>query len=114
VLGFVEALPEGFDTRLGDGGRRLSAGQSQRVALARAFLADPSLVILDEPTSNIDTTSAELVWRAIERLVAGRTAILVVHRPALARFADRMVELRAGALVERSPWLSEHSLEAAA
>ncbi|MDX6636585.1 MAG: ATP-binding cassette, subfamily bacterial CydD [Solirubrobacterales bacterium] len=114
ALGFVAALPEGFDTLLGDGGRRLSAGQCQRVALARAFLANPSLVILDEPTSNIDATSAELVWQAIERLVSGRTAILVVHRPALARFADRMVELRAGALVECSPRPSEHSLEAAA
>jgi ATP-binding cassette, subfamily C, bacterial CydD len=96
---FIRELPVGYDTVVGDGGRALSAGEVQRIALARAFLRDPALVILDEPTANIDPASAELVAEAIERLGRGRTVLLCVHRTELARRADRMVRLEAGRIV---------------
>ena len=97
---FVSRLPLGYDTVVGDGGRPLSAGEVQRLALARAFLRDAPLVILDEPTANLDPVSAELVAGAIERLSAGRTVLLAVHRPGLAERADRVVRLVAGQIVE--------------
>ena len=97
---FVRALPEGYDTVVGEGGRPLSAGEVQRIALARAFLRDAALVILDEPTANLDPASAELVSDAIERLRAGRTVLLIVHRPELAARADRVVRLHEGRVVE--------------
>ena len=85
---------------VGEGGRPLSAGELQRIALARAFLRDAALVILDEPTANLDPASAELVSAAIERLRAGRTVLLIVHRPELAARADRIVHLHDGRIVE--------------
>ena len=97
---FVHDLPNGFETVVGDGGRALSAGQLQRLALARAFLRDASLVILDEPTANLDRGSAELVEEAIERLRENRTLLLVAHSPELARRADRIVTLSAGRVVD--------------
>ena len=97
---FVHDLPNGFETVVGDGGRVLSAGQLQRLALARAFLRDASLVILDEPTANLDRGSAELVEEAIERLREDRTLLLVAHSPELARRADRIVTLSAGRVVD--------------
>ena len=100
ALEFVGRLPQGFETLVGDGGRPLSAGQLERLALARAFLRDAGLVILDEPTANLDRASAELVEDAIDRMREGRTVLLVVHSPELARLADRVVSLRAGRLVE--------------
>jgi thiol reductant ABC exporter CydD subunit len=94
--GFVRALPDGYDTLVGDGGRPLSAGERRRLALARAFLRDAALVVLDEPTADLDPDSAELVARAIERLRRGRTVLVVAHRPELASRADRVVELADG------------------
>ncbi|MEV4005303.1 thiol reductant ABC exporter subunit CydD [Actinomadura sp. NPDC049753] len=91
ALGFVDALPSGFDTPLGDRGAGLSAGQRQRIALARAFLRDAPLLLLDEPTSNLDTESEAAVLDAVQRLAESRTVILVAHRPALAAMADRTV-----------------------
>ena len=91
---------DGYDTVVGEGGRPLSAGEVQRIALARAFLRDAALVILDEPTANLDPASAELVSDAIERLRAGRTVLLIVHRPELAARADRVVRLHEGRVVE--------------
>jgi ATP-binding cassette, subfamily C, bacterial CydD len=91
---FVLALPEGYDTIIGDGGRPLSAGQLQRIALARAFVRDAPLVILDEPTANLDAESAELVADAIEHLREGRTVLVIAHRAELVRHADRVVTLR--------------------
>ncbi|GLY92453.1 thiol reductant ABC exporter subunit CydD [Actinoallomurus iriomotensis] len=93
ALEFVEALPDGFATRLGDDGAGLSAGQRQRVALARAFLRDAPLLLLDEPTSNLDAESEAAVAEAIRRAAAGRTVVLVAHRPALAALADRTVRI---------------------
>jgi thiol reductant ABC exporter CydD subunit len=93
---FVRALPDGYDTVVGDGGRPLSAGERRRIALARAFLRDAPLVVLDEPTADLDPESAEAVGRAVERLRRGRTVLLVAHRPELARRADRVLVLADG------------------
>ena len=92
----VAALPDGARTRVGDGGRRLSAGQSRRIALARAFLDDAPLVVLDEPTAHLDPESAAAIEAAIARLAEGRTMLLVTHRTELAARCDRVVELRGG------------------
>ncbi|MFA1540266.1 thiol reductant ABC exporter subunit CydD [Actinomadura monticuli] len=98
ALPFIEALPAGFDTPLGDRGAGLSAGQRQRIALARAFLRDAPLLLLDEPTSNLDVESEAAVIDAVERLKTGRTVILVAHRPALMALADRVVEISPAAV----------------
>jgi ATP-binding cassette, subfamily C, bacterial CydD len=98
--GFVSALPDGYATVVGDGGRTLSSGERRRLALARAFLRDAPVVILDEPTADLDGASAALVLEAIERLRAGRTVLLVAHRPELAAAADRVVRLDDGRVVE--------------
>ncbi|MFI9611063.1 thiol reductant ABC exporter subunit CydD [Streptomyces sp. NPDC052023] len=93
ALAFVEALPQGAETLLGEGGAGLSAGQRQRLALARAFLADRPVLLLDEPTAALDGETESGVVEAVGRLAAGRTVLLVVHRPALLRVADRVVRL---------------------
>jgi ABC-type transport system involved in cytochrome bd biosynthesis fused ATPase/permease subunit len=93
---FVRDLPDGYDTVVGDGGRPLSAGERRRIALARAFLRDAQLVVLDEPTADLDSATASLVGAAIERLRTGRTVLLIAHRPELARTADRVVVLEHG------------------
>ena len=94
----VATLPDGTRTRIGDGGRTLSAGEAQRVALARAFLRDAPLVVLDEPTAHLDATTAEDVGAAVQRLATGRTTLLIAHHPSLARRADRVLRLAAGVL----------------
>ncbi|WP_128975987.1 thiol reductant ABC exporter subunit CydD [Streptomyces roseicoloratus] len=91
--GFVAELPDGADTLLGEDGAGLSAGQRQRLALARAFLADRPLLLLDEPTAALDGETEAAVVDAVRRLSAGRTVLLVVHRPALLAVADRVVRL---------------------
>jgi thiol reductant ABC exporter CydD subunit len=93
---FVRELPDGYDTIVGDGGRQLSAGQLQRLALARAFLRDSPFVILDEPTANLDPDSAGLVAEAVERLLSGRTVLLIAHPYELAARADRVVRIQDG------------------
>ncbi|MFD9483862.1 thiol reductant ABC exporter subunit CydD [Streptomyces sp. NPDC059991] len=94
ALEFVTALPEGLGTELGEDGAGLSAGQRQRLALARAFLADRPVLLLDEPTAALDGATEAGIVDAVRRLSAGRTVLLVVHRPALLAVADRVVELR--------------------
>ncbi|WP_339130399.1 thiol reductant ABC exporter subunit CydD [Streptomyces sp. f51] len=94
---FVDALPAGADTLLGEDGAGLSAGQRQRLALARAFLADRPVLLLDEPTAALDGATEAEVVAAVRRLAVGRTVLLVVHRPALLDVADRVVRLEAPA-----------------
>ncbi|GAA1608469.1 thiol reductant ABC exporter subunit CydD [Actinoplanes couchii] len=91
--GFVRELPESYSTVLGDDGTGLSAGQRQRIALARAFLRDAPIVLLDEPTANLDAGTAAEVMAAIRRLAAGRTVLIAAHRPELIALADRVVPL---------------------
>lgn len=97
---FIEALPQGYATPVGERGVKLSGGQRQRIAIARALLADPRILLLDEATSALDAESEALVQEALARLLAGRTAIVVAHRLATVRHADRILVLDGGHLVE--------------
>jgi subfamily B ATP-binding cassette protein MsbA len=97
---FVSQMAEGLDTPLGDRGARLSGGQRQRLAIARAVLKDPKLMILDEATSNLDTSSERAVQAALERLYPGRTVVMIAHRLSTVQKADRIVILRAGRVEE--------------
>ncbi len=98
---FVDALPKGLDTPVGEAGGRLSGGQRQRLAIARALLKDPPILILDEATSALDTESERAVQAALERLMAGRTTLVIAHRLSTVRRADQIVVLDRGRLVER-------------
>lgn len=97
---FIEALPEGYDTVVGEAGHGLSGGQAQRLALARAFYKDAPLVLLDEPGASLDLESERKLSAAIERLAEGRTLITVAHRLETVRRADRILVLESGRLVE--------------
>ncbi|MFG1839097.1 thiol reductant ABC exporter subunit CydD [Micromonospora sp. NPDC049175] len=99
----VAGLPDGLDTLLGERGHGLSSGQRQRVALARAFLRAAPVVLLDEPTARLDTAAETVVLDATRRLVAGRTAVLVAHRPALLADADRILRVEDGRVTELTP-----------
>jgi ABC-type multidrug transport system fused ATPase/permease subunit len=96
---FIEALPAGYATMLGDRATTLSAGQRQRIALARAFLRDAPLLLLDEPAAHLDPLTGEQILRAVQTLMAGRTVVLVTHGQAWAGGADRVVRLEDGRLV---------------
>jgi ABC-type multidrug transport system fused ATPase/permease subunit len=98
--GFIAALPEGFDTEVGERGVQLSAGQRQLVAFARALLAEPRILILDEATSNVDVRTEKTIERGLERLLAGRTAIVIAHRLSTIRRAGRIVVLDGGRIAE--------------
>ncbi|MFC9033295.1 thiol reductant ABC exporter subunit CydD [Streptomyces arboris] len=100
---FVAELPDGERTLLGEDGAGLSAGQRQRLALARAFLADRPLLLLDEPTASLDGETEAGIVDAVRRLAAGRTVLLVVHRPALLAVADRVVTLEPRSTEDREP-----------
>jgi ATP-binding cassette subfamily B protein len=99
--GFLRALPQGLDTFLGEGGARLSGGQRQRVAIARAVLRDAPILLLDEATSALDAESERLVQEALERLMEGRTTLVIAHRLATVRAADRIVVMDEGRIVEQ-------------
>jgi ATP-binding cassette, subfamily B, bacterial MsbA len=98
---FVDATPGGLDARVGEAGGRLSGGQRQRLAIARALLKDPPILVLDEATSSLDTESERAVQEALERLMAGRTTIVIAHRLSTVRRADVIVALDQGRIVER-------------
>jgi thiol reductant ABC exporter CydD subunit len=97
---FLLELPDGYETVVGDGGRPVSAGERRRIALARAFLRDAPLVVLDEPTADLDRESAEVVADALEQLRGRHTVLLIAHRQELAGRADRIVRLEAGRTLE--------------
>ncbi len=97
--GFISALPEGYATHLGARGVTLSGGQRQRIAIARAILRDPPVLLLDEATSALDAESEQAVQRALERLAEGRTTLVVAHRLATVRRADRILVMEAGQII---------------
>jgi len=97
---FIQRLPQGYDTRVGDGAARLSVGEKQRIHLARAFLKDAPVLLLDEPTSALDGESELAVMAAVQRLTHGRTTLMVAHRPETLHIAHRIVRLEGGALIE--------------
>ncbi|MEQ1858341.1 MAG: ABC transporter transmembrane domain-containing protein [Chthoniobacteraceae bacterium] len=97
---FIARFPEGYDTLVGERGVQLSGGQRQRVALARAFLRDPAILVLDEATSSLDAESEQLIQRALDTLLAGRTAIVIAHRLATVRRCDRIYVIESGTVVE--------------
>ena len=98
---FIRDLPEGYETAVGERGVRLSGGQRQRLSIARAFLKDAPILLLDEPTSNLDATTERHIFESIDRLARGRTTLVVSHRLVTARRADRIVVLAGGRIVEQ-------------
>ncbi|WP_211658198.1 thiol reductant ABC exporter subunit CydD [Phytoactinopolyspora halophila] len=98
--GFIDELPRRYETQLGERGVGLSAGQRQRIALARAFVRDAPLLVLDEPTAGLDAGSESVVVAAAERLMAGRTVLVVAHRPAMVTGADRVLRLEHGYMID--------------
>jgi len=109
--GFIEALPDGYDTVVGERGLTVSGGQRQRIALARAIVSDPRILVLDDATSAVDTTTEEAIHAALRSVMAGRTTILIAHRASTVRLADRVVVLERGRVVEEGTHadLLEHS-----
>jgi len=97
---FLRELPQGLDTFLGEAGARLSGGQRQRIAIARALLRDAPILLLDEATSALDAESERLVQDALERLMANRTTLVIAHRLATVRAADRIIVMDEGRIVE--------------
>ena len=98
---FIAALPDGYATEILEGGVNLSVGQRQLVCIARAVLADPRILILDEATASVDTVTEVLIQDALQRLLAGRTAIVIAHRLSTIRNADLICVVQAGRIVEQ-------------
>ena len=101
VHDFVAALPEGYDTHVGERGVKLSVGEKQRISIARALLKDPPVLVLDEATASVDTATERLIQQALRRLLAGRTSFVIAHRLSTVRDADLILVLQKGRIVER-------------
>ena len=99
-LDFIEALPDGFDTMVGDRGVRLSGGQRQRLAIARALLKDAPILLLDEATSALDSESEQAIQMALDNLMRGRTVIAIAHRLSTLRNFDRIVVMDGGEVID--------------
>ena len=97
---FIQELPQGYETEIGERGVKLSGGQRQRLSIARAFLANPDILILDEPTSSVEPESEAIITQALERLMEGRTTFVTSHRFSLVRGADKILVFEEGRLVE--------------
>lgn len=101
ALDFIEALPDGFDTKLGERGVLLSGGQRQRIAIARAILRDAPILLLDEATSALDSESEARVQKALETVMSGRTTLVIAHRLSTVKAADRILVLEEGRIEEQ-------------
>ena len=101
AAGFIEALPEGYDTLVGERGLTLSGGQRQRIAIARAFLADPRILVLDDATSSVDASTENEIKVALGEVMEGRTTLVIAHRLSTIALADEIVVLEAGRIVAR-------------
>ena len=99
--GFISNLPSGYETKVGERGVRLSGGQKQRISIARAFLANPQVLLLDEPTSSVEPDSEAAIIKALDRLMTGRTTVLTSHRPSLINQADRVMVIEDGRVTEQ-------------
>jgi ATP-binding cassette subfamily B protein len=97
--GFIERLPEGYETRIGERGLTLSGGQRQRVAIARAFLADPRILVLDDATSSVDASTEQEIKTALREVMQGRTTFVIAHRLSTIALADEIVVLEDGELI---------------
>ena len=100
---FILRLPQGYETLVGERGMRLSGGERQRISIARAFLKDAPILILDEPTSSVDVRTEGAIVEAMERLMRGRTAFIIAHRPSTLKHCDVILRIEGGQVIEMAP-----------